>query len=206
LPASRPLIHAFDFDGTLTVKDSFSTFLLSTCGHARLAACFLRHPYMLGDYVRTRDRGALKSHLLFNLLGPIERDDLQKRFDAFVTQTGTALFRSDAMETWAGVKAPGTLRVIVTASPEMLVGRFGETLGADRTIGTRLGFDANDRLTPHLEGENCRREEKVRRLKAVYGEDLNLEAAYGDTSGDLEMLKAARNAYYRHFTGRPQSA
>ncbi|UDF02489.1 HAD-IB family hydrolase [Asticcacaulis sp. AND118] len=197
----RP-IHAFDFDGTLTYKDSFTAFLAWECGHLRLGAAFVRHPYMLMDYLRTRDRGALKSHLLFNLLGPVTRDHLQTRFGAFAEATGDRLFRPDAMQTWREV-GQDALRVIVTASPEMLVGQFGEKLGAERTLGTRLGFDADDRLTPHLDGFNCRGEEKMRRLRQVYGDALDLEAAYGDTSGDLEMLKAARQGHYRRFVQKP---
>ncbi|MDC7694972.1 HAD-IB family hydrolase [Asticcacaulis sp. DXS10W] len=195
-------VHAFDFDGTLTCKDSFTAFLAWQCGHARLAFAFVRHPYMLADYLHTRDRGALKSHLLFHLMGPVSRGDLQARFTAFAEATGDRLFRPDALHTWVEV-AQRAERVIVTASPEMLVGEFGKKLGAERTIGTRLGFDADDRLTPHLDGLNCRGEEKMRRLHEVYGETLDLEAAYGDTAGDLEMLKAARNGHYRLFKQKP---
>ena len=46
-----------------------------------------------------------------------------------------------------------------------------------------------DRFTGKLDGANCRGAEKVRRLREVFGEDMmRLEAAYGDTSGDKEML------------------
>lgn len=195
-------VHAFDFDGTLTCKDSFTAFLAWQCGHARLAFAFVRHPYMLADYLRTRDRGALKSHLLFHLMGPVSRGDLQARFTAFAEATGDRLFRPDALHTWVEVGQRAE-RVIVTASPEMLVGEFGKKLGAERTIGTRLGFDADDRLTPHLDGRNCRGEEKMRRLHEVYGDAMDLEAAYGDTAGDLEMLKAARQGHFRRFKQKP---
>ena len=45
--------------------------------------------------------------------------------------------------------------------------------------------------------------EKVRRLREVYGEDVRLAAAYGDTSGDREMLRLADEKGYRVFKGRP---
>ncbi|ESQ77020.1 HAD-IB family hydrolase [Asticcacaulis sp. YBE204] len=198
-----PAIHAFDFDGTLTYTDSFTAFLLWECGHAKVASTLAFRPYMLAGYLKTRDRGALKSHLLFNLLGRISRTDLEAKFVAFAQETGPKLFRPDAMETWETVKTAGTLRVIVTASPELLVGQFGQMLGADRTIGTLLAFDAEDRLMPDLDGPNCRGDEKMNRLGAVYGDDLDLEAAYGDTSGDFDMIKAARNGHYRVFVKRP---
>ncbi|MNI52078.1 hypothetical protein D3C73_1068350 [compost metagenome] len=52
-------------------------------------------------------------------------------------------------------------------------------------------------------GGNCRGEEKMHRLRAVYGDDMVLTAAYGDTSGDAQMIAAAEEKGYRVFTARP---
>ena len=52
-------------------------------------------------------------------------------------------------------------------------------------------------------GPNCRGEEKVRRLRAAYGDDVRLAAAYGDTSGDTEMLAIADEPGFRVFKARP---
>ncbi len=73
-------------------------------------------------------------------------------------------------------------------------------------IGTRLQFDAQDRFTGHLDGANCRGQEKVRRLREVFGPDLRLAAAYGDTSGDEAMLAIADDAGYKVFNGVPMAA
>ena len=43
----------------------------------------------------------------------------------------------------------------------------------------------------------------MRRLKAAYGQDMVLTAAYGDTSGDAEMLAMAREAGFRVFRRKP---
>jgi phosphatidylglycerophosphatase C len=74
-------------------------------------------------------------------------------------------------------------------------------IGADRVIGTRLGFELQGRLTPNLDGKNCRSNEKMCRLRKIYGETFDHEAAYGDTAGDREMLAAARHGHYRVFKG-----
>ncbi|MGZ3305072.1 MAG: HAD-IB family hydrolase, partial [Asticcacaulis sp.] len=49
----------------------------------------------------------------------------------------------------------------------------------------------------------CRGEEKMRRLREVFGDGLDLDLAYGDTSGDREMLAAAKTGHYRVFAGKP---
>ena len=52
-------------------------------------------------------------------------------------------------------------------------------------------------------GANCRGPEKVRRLQEVFGPNVHLAAAYGDTAGDHEMLQIADEKGYRIFAGRP---
>ena len=70
-------------------------------------------------------------------------------------------------------------------------------------LGTEFVFDADDRITGDFAGPNCRGQEKVRRLKAAYGEDMTLTAAYGDTSGDTEMLAMAQQPGFRVFRQKP---
>jgi phosphatidylglycerophosphatase C len=43
----------------------------------------------------------------------------------------------------------------------------------------------------------------MRRLTEVFGPDMSLAAAYGDTSGDTEMLSRAAHAGFREFRERP---
>ena len=92
---------------------------------------------------------------------------------------------------------------VVTASPTIVVRPFAEILGADELIGTELAYDDEDRVTGAFATPNCRGPEKVVRLEARFGPGLRLEAAYGDTAGDREMLAIAENPGYRVFTARP---
>jgi phosphatidylglycerophosphatase C len=43
----------------------------------------------------------------------------------------------------------------------------------------------------------------VARLREAFGEGVTLAAAYGDTSGDREMLQLAEIKGYRVFKGKP---
>ncbi len=201
-PTPRKLV-AFDFDGTLTYRDSFTAFLQAMCGNSRIAKALAFKPGIVLNYIRTKDRGALKSHLLYNLLGAVSQEELETQIKAFVTRTGMSLYRPDALKAWEHHDLPDRMRVIVTASPDLLVRPFAELIGADRVIGTRLGFSADGRLLPDLNGANCRGPEKVRRIKEAFGESPELIAAYGDTSGDSEMLALAEKGYYRVFKQRP---
>ncbi len=70
---------------------------------------------------------------------------------------------------------------------------MGVQLGADVVIATRLEVAPNGSLTGRYDGENCRGEEKLRRLQAWAGELGPTERlwAYGNSRGDLRMLAAA---------------
>ncbi len=160
-PLAADAIVAFDFDGTLTTHDSFTTFLKWRAGPVRY------------DARRFAERHA-----------PI-------------------LFRPDALATWRRWRAKGAKTIIVTASPDFLVAPFARGLGADTLIASALAFDDSDRATGALLGPNCRGKEKVKRLQDVFGPDVRLAAAYGDTSGDRDMLKIADEKGYRVFRAKP---
>jgi phosphatidylglycerophosphatase C len=95
------------------------------------------------------------------------------------------------------------MMVIVTASPEAIVEPFARRLRADGLIATQLQTDKNGRITGALDGANCRGIEKVRRITDHFGTDFSLAAAYGDTSGDREMLQMAHVRGYSLFKGKP---
>ena len=90
-----------------------------------------------------------------------------------------------------------------TASPETVVAPFARGLGADLLIASQLAFDERDRVGTGLYGRNCRGQEKVYQLKSVFGDDVRLAAAYGDTDGDTEMLDLAEQKFMRLFVAEP---
>lgn len=200
-PRKDQAIVAFDFDGTLTVRDSFTQFLRWRAG---AGGWFLGLTRMAGDlaaYAGDRDRGRLKAASVREFLKGTPRAQLEADAEAFAGQVWPGFIRHDALACWKDWGAKGAYRVIVTASPETTVAPFARRLEADALLGTPLVFDADDRVTGAFAGPNCRGEEKVRRLRAAFGEDMKLAAAYGDTTGDTEMLAMAAEAGFRRFKG-----
>ena len=201
---SRPVgVVAFDFDGTLTVRDSFMDFLSwNASGLAWLRGLASLAPDGM-RYLANRDRGLLKAAAARRFLAGIPLQDLEVRARAYAEARSRSLLRPDALNSWRYWRARGATLVIVTASPECLVAPFARGLGADHLLGTRLALDTAGRITGDLEGANCRGPEKVRRLRETFGEDVRLTAAYGDTAWDREMLAIAVHAGFREFSERP---
>ncbi len=195
-------IVAFDFDGTLTVEDSYTAFLRGRAGVAGYAAGGARLLPDLMAYPLRRDRGALKAAATRVFLRGVLLSDLAQEAEQVAAARYAALMRPDALAVWHGWKGKAH-RVIVTASPETVVVPFATRLGADTLIGTRLAVDGDGRVTGGFEGANCRGAEKVARLKAHFGPQVRLRAAYGDTAGDTKMLAFADEGHMRVFTGAP---
>ena len=198
----RPIV-AFDFDGTLTVRDSFTAFLRWRAGPVRYALGLAKLAPAAFAYLFHKDRGRIKAAAAGEFLRGVPRDRLVADARRFAEQACDRLLRPDAVATWRRWREDGALLVIVTASPDLVVEPFARALEADRLIGTELAFDRADRMVGAFVTPNCRGSEKVTRLRAAFGPDLRLKAAYGDTSGDREMLAIAEEPGFRVFTARP---
>ncbi|MDQ1192635.1 phosphatidylglycerophosphatase C [Brevundimonas vesicularis] len=201
--ANGRVIVAFDFDGTLTIRDSFTEFLRWRAGPGAWALGLVKLAPALAAYAKDRDRGRIKAASVKEFLLGVSRQTLEAEAAAFAEEIWPRFMRPDALEVWNDWGQRGAHRVIVTASPTTTVAPFARKLGAEALLGTEFVFDADDRITGDFAGPNCRGQEKVRRLKAAYGEDMTLTAAYGDTSGDTEMLAMAQQPGFRVFRQKP---
>lgn len=197
------LVVAFDFDGTLTTGDSFTDFLKWRAGPIGWLTGLARLIPASCLWIVNRDRGRIKSAALRVFLGGVDKAKLEQDAEHFAQLAWARLMRPDALACWDDWGKKGAHRVIVTASPAITVAPFARRLGAENLLGTMIMFDREMKVTGTFEGPNCRGEEKMRRLKAAYGQDVRIAAAYGDTSGDTEMLAAADMAGYRVFRQRP---
>ena len=91
----------------------------------------------------------------------------------------------------------------MSTSPNLYLDRVARQLGFDDLICTEMEV-AGDHLTGHMRTPNCYGEQKVVRLTAwlklrfgaASAEAVTLYA-YGDTPGDIPMLRMANHAWYR---------
>ena len=200
--ANVPLV-AFDFDGTLTVRDSFTAFLRWRVGTRRYLAGLIRLLPAGLRYLVDHDRGRIKARAMREYLTGMTREELEAEARRFADHAAAGFFRPDALAAWRRWRAEGARLVIVSASPDAIVAPFAEKLGADALLATRMAYDADGRVKSAFATPNCRGPEKVVRLKAAFGPEVTLKAAYGDTAGDREMLRMAEIRGYKVFRGKP---
>lgn len=198
-----PPIVAFDFDGTMTVRDSYTAFLKFRTSPMAWALGGVRLIPAALAYLVHRDRERIKIAATKVFLRGVPRERLEADARRFAEAHSRSLLRPDAVAAWKRWRKDRVRLIIVTASPDIVVAPFARGLGADDLLGTPLAFDEGDRVTGGFLSPNNRGPEKVVRLEAAYGPGLRLKAAYGDTDGDTQMLAIAEEPYYRVFSGRP---
>ena len=195
-----PAVAAFDFDGTLTYCDSLLPFLRFFCGRQRFWRQMLRlAPVFSAFRLGSISRDSAKQALLSATVGqtPVSRLDAAAR--SFATDVLPALVNPAALRRLAAHVGAGHRVLIVSASPELYLAPWASAYGVEAVIATRLD-QAGGIYTGRLLGANCRGPEKVRRL-AAYLPALGAQAiyAYGDSSGDRELLAAATHPVFRGF-------
>jgi phosphatidylglycerophosphatase C len=188
--SDRPGVAAFDFDGTLARRDSLVPFLRQVRGTPRVLAASA----LAG--VGARDRDTLKVAVIGHLFRGVPADRVARLGEDYVP-TLLERLRPGMLERVRWHQAEGHAVVIVSASLGAYLRPLAERLGLDAALAVELVTDADGILTGELVGRlNTRGPEKVARLRAWseqrYGPATDIELwAYGDSSGDAEMLALA---------------
>lgn len=191
---TRSEIAAFDVDGTLTRRDCVLPFLVRVAGRARVTGALAREVRLL--VAARRDRGrrdAVKAALVAALLSGRSAGEVAEAGERFAGEIAERWVRPDVADRLAWHRDAGHEVVLVTASFAVYAAPLGARLGATRVVATELEVDGRGALTGRLVGANCRGEEKVRRLAALYGDPPPLGWAYGDSPDDRPMLAHARH-------------
>ncbi len=190
----RSTVAAFDVDGTLSVRDCMIPFLTLLAGRRRLLAGCLRQPKALVSSVIHRDRDRFKAVIVRAAYRGRRRVDVEKLGSTFAATIEAALLRADTPKRLAWHQRHGHRVVLVSASLGAYLHPLGERLGVDGVLCTEAVVETNDRYTGDLIGLNCRGAEKERRLRVWMADHGLADAelwAYGDSSGDRELLVAA---------------
>lgn len=191
-PGHRPVVAAFDVDGTLTTRDCVTPFLRRTAG-VRLWTTLLGHPVALAAALLHRDRDRLKE-LACSALRGRDAAELERVGRAFASEIASSRLREDTIARLRGHRELGHTVLLASASLDVYLEPLAELLPADAIVCTTLERGPGGRLTGRLVGPNCRGAEKARRVRewlAAAGLDGAELWAYGDSDGDTELLALA---------------
>lgn len=192
-------IHAFDFDGTLTNRDTLLEFIRFVRGDKAFFLCMLRYlPLLLLMKLGLYPNWKVKQKVFAHCFGGMKLDEFNKWCVRFASEN-ISLLRPKGIQKINEVLEEGCKVVIVSASINNWVEPFFAGLDGVTVIGTMIE-ERNGVVTGRFISKNCYGEEKVRRLIQLYpGRNSYCLAAYGDSRGDFELLDFANESHYKPF-------
>lgn len=192
-------IAFFDFDGTVTYKDTLLEIIKFQKGSLRYYSGMLRlSPWLVAMKLKLVTNSFAKQRLLTLFFGGMSQKSFQQQCDAFVQQKLPSLLRARALDQIKAYQLKNIPVVIVSASPENWIAGWCAANNI-QCIATKLEVKEKI-ITGRIDGNNCHGKEKVTRIKALYDLSTYDEIfCYGDTKGDKPMLGLATFAYYKPF-------
>ena len=192
-------IAFFDFDDTLARGDSILPFLLY-CIRKRIAP---RRQLVkaAGAFLYWKLRPSRASRAKSATLSFLKGRSADEMFDvarAFFRDEYLPRFYQDGLTELWSLRSQGMKLVVVSASPDVYMRALPEFMPIDAVLSTRCEVGGDGRYTGQV-GENCKGEEKVRRIEQYLKEngfvlDMKCSSAYGDSPSDADMMALVNRA------------
>jgi phosphatidylglycerophosphatase C len=195
-------IAFFDFDGTITTKDTLLEFIKFSRGRFRFYIGFLINaPYLIAYKLKIISNHSAKEKVLRFFFTNTSIEDFKKYCNDFSKNVLPNLIRPKAIEEIKRLQQNNIIVVVVSASPENWIEEWANK-NQLQLIASRLDVKEG-KLTGKISGKNCHGDEKVSRICEVFNlAEYNVVAAYGDSKGDRPMLRLASNTFYKPFISK----
>lgn len=191
-------LYFFDFDGTLTYKDTMFAFLKFYASN-KYRWQFIKHiPLFILLKIKLLDAESVKRSFIASILKGEKKSKLEEKAQAFFQKNYPELIRSNALDFIRNMDRDNTEAYLVTASLDIWTKPFADAFGF-KLLATQALFE-NDIFTGKFQTKNCNGQEKVNRiLQEIKDKKYDKTIAFGDTSGDQPMLKWANEGHFRFF-------
>jgi HAD superfamily hydrolase (TIGR01490 family) len=192
-------IAFFDFDGTITTKDSLLEFIKHSKGSLYFyLGFFLNTPFLVAYKLKIISNQSAKERILRFFFGGMSMEAFQAKCDRFARLVLPGLIRPKASREIQKLLSMDFAVVIVSASPENWIKKWAQ-INDVQLIATNLAVNKG-RLTGRILGKNCHGKEKVNRIRErIDLSEADIVLAYGDTLDDKPMLSLAGHAFYKPF-------
>ena len=196
---NKKIIAAFDFDGTITKKDSMPIFIRFLSSTPDLIFGTLQMiPYLVLFRLNLIPNYQAKERLFKIFFSGRSQTQFNLTAEKFSRKI-ERMINPEAIKKIKWHQKMGHHVIIISASAENWIRPWASAYGIQEVLATRLEVIDNQ-MTGNLLNKNCHGQEKVNRLLEAYPDKQNYTLyAYGDTQGDKELLALADHAFYRSF-------
>ena len=191
-------LYFFDFDGTLTYKDTMFLFL-KFYNPSKFNTQFIKYiPLFILVKMKLGDVEKIKRSFIGSILKGQTRSKIERKAQEFFDQSYPEIIRENALEFIKNIDPDNTESYLVTASLDIWVKPFAEKFKMN-LIATKAEFK-DDVFTGKFVGKNCNGREKLVRIQSeIAGKKYDKSIGFGDTDGDKEMLKWVDEQQFKFF-------
>lgn len=185
----------FDFDNTLTTKDSLWGFLFFSRGRfAVLASIIILAPFFICYGLRLMNGGMLKEKLLRWHFKGEKQEVIEGLAREFNSEIISKSLRAEVLGKLVDYKNNGDEVCIVSASCDVWIKPFCEQYNCSY-LTTEMEFNHGS-YSGKFRTPNCNGEEKSVRIRAAYNlSGFEKVIAFGNSSGDAAMFALAHEIH-----------
>ena len=187
----------FDFDGTITTRETFPDFMQLAVKPRRLAIGKLLFAPLIAAYrLGIVPATLVRASIVRFAFGGVAEEGISNAGAVFARDLLPQLLRPEAMQRIQWHQARGDTVVVVSGGFDLYLSHWCSQHGL-ALVCSRLE-SADGVLSGRYLGAQCAGAEKCRRVREHYDvAGFPKVYAYGDTSEDLAMLAMAHEKYYR---------
>lgn len=187
---AKTTIAVFDFDGTITTKDTLLLFIRFACGTKKfLLGMFLYSPLIVMMILRLYPNGKCKEKIFAYYFKNMPYTEFKQLGEDFAHSVCKKIIRPEIAECIKCHLSQSHKVYVISASIEEWVIPCCKVLGDITVLATKVKPDLSGFIS-----KNCFGQEKVNRLLEMEPERNTYTLyAYGDSRGDKEMLAFADN-------------
>lgn len=191
-------LYCFDFDGTLTYKDTMFMYL-KFYDPTKFRLQFLKHvPLFVLLKLRLAETEKVKKSFIGSILKGQTQEKIEKKSRQFFEAHYPKVVRENALDFIKNIDHENTQSLLVTASLDIWAKPFADAFNM-KLLATQAEFK-NGVFTGNFIGRNCNGNEKLARIQTeIRDKKYDKIIAFGDTSGDKPMLKWANEGHYQFF-------
>ena len=190
-------LAVFDFDGTITKKDSFNELIIFQAGKIKFWVGMLKNMPTIISYLRKKTTNAKMKECLFNyFFRNLTKTEYQQLAYDFANQRLPELIRPNMQKIIKKHQKEHTRLVILSASFEDWLIPWATANGFQDVICTEYSFRSNQKGITIFENKSCYGKNKVKMLKEKFPNWSEYKTyAYGDGKSDYPFMKEATEAF-----------
>jgi phosphatidylglycerophosphatase C len=198
-------LAVFDFDGTITNRDSVNDFLIWKFGLVRFfLSYFFMLPLIVLYFFKIVKNSTIKKAQIFFFLRKRTLNEFIIDSHNYAEKRLHKIVRQDAISTIKSHHQKGHTLIIISSSFPYWIEAWATNYSFHHVIGTKLS-PVNGLINTSALCKNCYGEQKVNSLRELYPNlsDFTIYV-YGDSDGDKELLEIASYPNYKIFNNLTQ--